>query len=136
MSIATDCPNAMGGESVAVLLTRDRIRAAADRPTKRVPVPEWGGHVIVATMDGSLRARYEQTLLEGAGGRERVRAVLVAMTVVDEAGQLLFTEADVEWLNAKSGAALDRVFDAAVRLNKLGKRDLEDLEKNSAGGPS
>jgi hypothetical protein len=119
-----------------MLLTKDQIQSAADRPTKLVEVPEWGGDLIVATMDGTLRARYEEYLRVGPGGFEKLRAVIVSLTVVDEAGQPLFTEDDVEWLNKKSGAALDRVFDAAIRLNKLRKADMDELEKNSESGPN
>lgn len=117
-------------------LNRDQILSAADRPSQTVPVPEWGGDVIVATMDGALRAEYEDTLLEDKSGKRRLRAVIVSLCAVDEAGNRLFTEADVDALQSKSGCALDRVFDAAIKLNKLTKADMDALEGNSETGQS
>lgn len=118
------------------LLTADDIRSAADRPTKRIAVPEWGGDVIVATMDAPLRAEYERQLREGQGGVNHVRELLVSICCVDERGERLFGEADVAALAGKSASALDRVFDVASRLNKLRKKDLEELEKNFETAPS
>lgn len=116
------------------ILTKEKIFAAPDRPTVRVSVPEWGGDVFVRTMDGGLRATYEE-LLRGIEF-PKLRATIVALTAADESGQPLFSEADIDALHAKSGAALDRVFAASIRLNRLRKSDLEDLEKNSESGPN
>lgn len=75
-------------------------------------------------------------------GRDRkvdltnMRARLVALSVVDEAGQRVFTDDEVDLLGAKSGAALDRVFAAAQELNGLSGADVEALTKNSSAAPS
>ena len=60
-----------------------------------------------------------------------VRTCLAAFTVCDEAGKLLFTAADVEALGAKSCAALDRIYETALSLNRLRVRDIEEIRKNS-----
>ena len=75
-------------------------------------------------------------------GRDRkvdltnMRARLVGLTVIDDTGQRLFTDDEVDLLGAKSGAALDRVFAIAQKLNGLSGSDVEELSKNSSGVPS
>ena len=65
-----------------------------------------------------------------------MRARLVGLTVIDEGGQRLFTDDEVDLLGAKSGAALDRIFAIAQKLNGLSGADVEELTKNSSGVPS
>jgi hypothetical protein len=117
------------------LLTKDQILQANDLKTADVEVPEWGGTVRVQTMTGSARDDYEQNLIKSRGGDksknlENVRALLLAATIVDEQGQLMFTSEDVKALGKKSVKAMDRVFAEASRLNALSDADVEDLAGN------
>ena len=123
------------------LLTKSAILSADDLKTEDVEVPEWGGTVRVCAFSGRERDAFEASLVRGDGKDRKVdltnmRARLVALTVVDETGQKLFTHDDVDLLGAKSGAALDRVFAVAQKLNGLSAADVEDLTKNSSGAPS
>lgn len=116
-------------------LTKEQILAAQDLKSEVVAVPEWGGEVRLRSMTGADRDAYEQSLVEARGEGEarrlaNVRARLVAFCAVDEAGARLFSEADVEALGAKSAAALDRLFEACTRLNRIGASDVEALAKN------
>jgi len=116
-------------------LSRDAILSATDIRTKVVAVPEWGGDVIVATMSGTARDEWEQSLIQRKGNKTEpnltnVRARLVMATVVDEDGNRLFTEADVTALGKKSSAALERVCKIAQKLNGIGDSELEDLQGN------
>lgn len=110
------------------MLTREQILGAADFKVEEVPVPEWGGSVFVRTLSAGERDRWELYLLEGK--REDVRATLAARAACDAEGKLLFEPADIKALSAKSAAALSRIFDAAIKLNKVSKDDVEELEKN------
>jgi hypothetical protein len=117
------------------LLGRDAIFAVSDLQTEDVPVPEWGGTVRVKGLTGSERDAFEESCVSGKGKNAsfkmtNIRAKLVAKTVVDEKGELIFKEADVEALGKKSGAALDRVFSVAQRISGITKEDIEELEKN------
>lgn len=122
------------------LLTRDQILAAPDLPTEDVDVPEWGGGVRVRAMDGAGRDSFDGWLgkchKEGNTSMEGIRANLVARCLVDESGNLLFSASDVEVLGRKSGAALDRVYAVATRLNRMRAVDVDDAAKNSASGQS
>ncbi|WP_299195759.1 hypothetical protein [uncultured Amphritea sp.] len=114
------------------LLTRDQILAADDHKTEVVPVPEWGGEVMVGTMSGTARDKLEASVIGKNGGANltNARAKYLAACVVDEAGNLMFSEKDITKLGSKSVAALDRVFEVAQRLNRITDADLEDLAKN------
>lgn len=112
-------------------LTREQILGCEDRKTERVDVPEWGGFVDVAVMSGVEKDGFESSML--VGGRatlENSRAKLAAHCVVDEQGQRLFTDEDIEALGSKSGVALERVVRVAQRLNRMTDKDLEELKGN------
>jgi len=117
-------------------LTREAILGVSDLPTEDVPVPEWGGVVRVRTLTGAERDAFEGSIVEKRGKKmvvksDNMRARLVALAVVDEDGNRLFTDADVIALGKKSGAALARVFQVAQHLSGLTEDDVEELEKNS-----
>lgn len=114
-------------------LSRDEILGAQDLKTEAVPVPEWGGEILIRTMTGTERDLYEQSAVSGrdAEGRmHNVRARLVAFTAVSESGEVLFSDEDIEALGKKSVAPLDRAFQVAARLNGLGAQDIAELAKN------
>ena len=119
------------------LLSRDQILGANDLKTEQVPVPEWGGDVLVGTMTGTARDAYEQSIIEvDSQGKakqnlQNIRAKLLAAVLVDENGNRLFSEKDINALGKKSSAALDRVFTVAQRINSVSDEDIEDLAKNS-----
>jgi len=124
-------------------LTKAQILAAADLTTEVVPVPEWGGEVLVRSLTGAARDQYEADflLIDTSRGKptydmdlENARARLVALSVVDEDGKLLFDDADVFALGEKSAAALDRVYSTAKRISGLSDEDVEELRKNSKRG--
>ena len=123
------------------LLSKTAILTANDLQTEDVEVPEWGGAVRVRSFTGRERDAFESSMVRGDGKDRKVdltnmRARLVGLTVIDEAGQRLFTDDEVDLLGAKSGAALDRVFAVAQKLNGLSGADVEELSKNSSGVPS
>ncbi len=113
-----------------------------------VDVPEWGGQVFVRQISGTERDEFEarqqwrnrqcacaDDTEEAAVDRlNNFRARVAALTLADSKGKALFTEEQVEALGEKNGAALDRVFDVACRMNGLYQADIEDLVKNSGSG--
>lgn len=116
-------------------LSREDILAIDDLPYEDVEVPEWGGVVRVRALTGAERDAYEASIVRRKGNKtelnpENMRAKLVALCVVDEQGNRLFTDKDIELLGRKSAAALDRVFEVAQRLSGLRPEDMEEIEKN------
>jgi|CXWL01.1.fsa_nt_gi hypothetical protein len=120
------------------LLTKEKILAADDIKRERVDVPEWGGAVLVGVLSGTDRDRWERECLEAREGTkngglatlDNFRASLAARSIVNEKGERLFAESDIVALGKKSGAALNRIFDVALKLNRLSASDVEELAKN------
>ena len=65
---------------------------------------------------------------------ENMRAKLLVRTICDDKGKRIFTDKDTDLLGSKAASALEKIFDVAQKLNKLGGKDFEDIEKNSEGG--
>lgn len=117
---------------------REDILAARDGKLEPLDVPEWGQKVWIRTLSGSERDALETLIYQGnkRGGAPNIRAEFAVRCLSDEAGERLFKDNEALLLGKKSGAALDRIFEASRRLNKFDQQDVDDLEKNSAGDPS
>ena len=117
------------------MLSKTDILAAKDIKIEEISVPEWGGSVFVKEMTGAERDKYESSILEIKGGNQTVnlqnaRAKLAAFTICDENGNRIFSEADISALASKSATALQRIFEKAMSLSRIGEKDIEDLTKN------
>src|SRR5690242_10205053 len=101
-----------------VALNREAILNASDLQTETVPVPEWGGDIIIRTLSASARDLADQ-VLKGADeeGNGVQAARFIAACAVDEQGQPLFTDADIPALAAKANHVITRVFRACLRVN-------------------
>lgn len=120
-------------------LGRDAILAKVDVQERELYVPEWETWVKVRGLTARERDDYERSIMVGKGkdrdvNLRNLRAKLVVRSVVDSAGQLLFSDADIEALGDKSAAALERIFDVARDLSGLSEQDTEELLKNSESG--
>jgi hypothetical protein len=117
-------------------LTREQILAADDLPREKVATPK--GDVWVRVLTAEDREAWEAAVDASGAARPRghIRATLVALTACDEAGDLLFTTADIPALARKPIAFILPLFDAAIRLGKVSAADVDALEKNSDAGPS
>lgn len=114
------------------MLTKKDILDKQDLKTKTVHVAEWGGDVIISTMTGFARDRFEASILDKSGAMDgtNVRAKLVAGCLVDEKGELLFSAEDIIRLGKKSCAPLDKLFAEARELNGMGDEKVDELAKN------
>lgn len=117
------------------ILSRDQILNADDRKTVEVDVPEWGGTVLVRSLTGAERDKFEASMLEMKNGKQRqnfdnFRARLVSMCLVNEAGELIFNSSDLKMLGNKSTAALQRVFNKCNEINGLSDADVEELTED------
>jgi hypothetical protein len=122
-------------------LDRDAILKAAALKTEDVPVPEWGGSVLVRELRARERDEWEASLAVQRGRQmvpdvSNMRAKLAARIIVGADGEPLFTQQDVAALGELSAAPLDRIFEVASRLSGLNPADLEEKAKNSGTAPS
>lgn len=115
---------------------RDQILTKDDLPKRSVMVPEWGVTVVVRTMTGRERDRFEEETLVKKGRTKEasladIRARLVQVCACDSDGKQIFEPGDVAALTQKSAKALDRIFAVAKDLSGFSDEDIEDLAKNS-----
>lgn len=120
-------------------LTKEQILGIKDLPCKEVTVEDWNGTVRVQRMDGVRRDEFETYAINRreiakSEGKKRdlrgLKAKVVQLSVVNEDGSLVFSEEDIEALLAKSGSALDVIFQVASELSALGEKEIGDAEKN------
>ena len=118
-------------------LSKQEILAAEDKQTESVFVPEWGGHVTVAVMSSKARDKYEAGKWQQVGKDIKPNftdqtAKLLALTIVNQDGSLMFTQQEIQKLADKSSIATERVAKVALKLNSLTEEAVEDSIKNSA----
>lgn len=115
---------------MALITNKAAIWDVDDKPTETVKVPEWSGEVLIRTLSAAQRDRFEASIQSEPGKKpdlKNFRARYVALCVVDEAGNRLFTDNDVERLGEKSAKVIDRIYSAAQALNKMSDKDVEEL---------
>lgn len=118
-----------------MILSKEQILKAEDLKRETVPVPEWGGEVIVRTMTGAERDAFEGEITAKKGvNRDNIRAKLLARVIIGEDGKRIFDDNEIADLGDKSSSVLDRLFGIAQRLNGIGAKDVEEMEKNSEAG--
>lgn len=114
------------------MLSKDQILSNVKLKTETVNVPEWDGDVIVSEMNGAGRDAFEQAITEKdkAGRLINPRAKLIAATVVDEKGDLLFSQDDLSAIGKLSYKVIDRICEVAQRLNGMRDVDVEIAKGN------
>jgi len=115
-------------------LTKEQILGAKDLPIREIPVPEWNGSVRMQTLSGKDRDSFEDTIQKRKTGQlielKGLKVMLLSLTVIDEAGALMFSEADLVKLNEKSSKAINNLFEVATEMNGIGEEAVEELRKN------
>ena len=115
-----------------MILSKKDILSADDITKELVSVPEWGGDVYVRGMTGKQRDAFEASIIQTRAKDQtlnmvNIRAKLASMTICDEEGKRIFSDADIAELSGKSAVALQRVFVVAQRLSGIGDQDVQEL---------
>lgn len=141
---------------MGTVLTSDEIFAIDDRKIEFVIVPEWCTDedkergVFVMGLSGTDRDSFDMAMIEqrqiGKGkttaelNLRNLRAKLIVRTAVSsdepQTAKSIFTEAQVDALGKKNGAALQRIYEVAQRLSGLSPEDVEELTKDLGEGQS
>lgn len=119
-----------------MLLTRDQILGTKDLQTETIPIPEWGGDVIVTELPSSDAATLHEFIHVGDGeerviDNEYLMAKLAARCLVDDQGTRLFCDDDYKLLARKHPRAVAVIGAAALKLNVLSSAAHDDAVKNS-----
>jgi len=121
-------------------LTREQILGRNDRRIELLDIPEWDGSVYIRVVGADERDAFEMRGVDPkTGDRRRIpnfRARYAAMVVCDEDGNPLFTESDIEALGKKNAAALDRILDKGLELNRMGADAVAEAKADFDEGPS
>jgi hypothetical protein len=111
-----------------------RVSFLAPQPLERRPVVVPGlGCCFVRAMSAGERDEFE--VAHSKSKNRDFRARLVACTVCDEEGDLVFSAADIPALSALPASTLQPLVLAATEVNRLTEGDVADLEaagKNSS----
>lgn len=123
------------------LLSKELILKADDLPTRDEEVAEWGGTVRLRTLTGTERDDFEASLIEMKGTEQKpnlrnLRARLVALCIVNEAGVRIFAQQDIAALGKKSALVLDRIFGICQDMNGLSQTDIESLVEDFEDAPN
>ena len=120
------------------LATKEMILGITDLKSQDVFVEEWNATVRVREMTGTERGIFEASVskVTTQGGSTNVefdahqlRVRLCALCMVDDNGQRLFSDHEVEKLGAKSARALQTIFDVASKLSGIS----DDSEEEALG---
>ena len=115
-------------ESVRKVLSLAEIRAARDVPEEYVEVPEWGGSVLVRGVSVADGMRLLEQMKGEGEEIDPEKAMLTALLV--GVAEPRFAESDLEWLRAKSLAAVKRISEAFMRLSGLEAGAVKEARKN------
>ena len=118
-------------------VTKESLLGLCNRPEESVPVPELDADACVRVVGFTARERADfETSLQGPKGRPskskiaQIRERLVIATCRDDAGNPLFTEADIDALSNVSVTVISRLADAAQRVCGMADSDVGELAGN------
>lgn len=113
---------------------REKILASQDIQQETIEVPEWGCSLLVKSMTGKERSFLFTTAIDSKGKLDFEKAypiILIASVFDPETGEKVFGAADMDVLNSKNAAAMERVAKVAMRLSGLDSESVAKAEKNS-----
>jgi hypothetical protein len=120
------------------LLNKDALLAsAATLPVERVEVPEIadGAYVLVRGLTGTQRDAYEKSMWVQKGRKsvraDNLRAKLIVKCLVDDQGNLQYSDADIAVIGRLRADVLERVFDACRRLSGMTDEEREEKKDDS-----
>lgn len=104
-------------------------------PFEQMEIPDVG-HIKVYGLTSGEKDAYENAVVRLEGKERNVklanaRAKLLIMTVRDNQGRPLFTDADMGRINNIPAQIVDPIMDVARRLSGMAGTEVEDLVKNS-----
>ncbi len=121
-----------------MIITKSEILDKEDVQIEKLEIPEWDTEICIRTISSFQKDHFESSLIDTRTGSQRryfqnIRARFAVLVICDESGTLIFDESDINSLGHKSGSALDRIWDAARKLNRFSDEDIEELRGNSKG---
>lgn len=112
-------------------LTAESILNADDFRYEDVDCPEWSGTVRVRSLSGGQRSVITQRVQDKE--LEDLEETLAVMGCVNEDGERIFTNKDIEKLKKKSNTPIARIAKKIMELSGIGNQaeKVENAKKNS-----
>ncbi len=114
---------------------RDQILSCTDIQEETVTIPEWGGAVLLVRglTAGERGAIYSAVdIASGKADIARMQCLMVIACACDpETKERVFVDTDLDPLKGKSGKAIERISEVAMRLSGMSADAKAALEKNS-----
>ena len=118
------------------LLSKEQFLSADDVQYEKFFVAPLKGNVRIRSISATDKDRFEQTFSGEGDIYEHLRAHLIAMSVVDENGNLIFdskSKEDIRVIGQKSALAIDIIVERIQKLNKITNEELDEAVKNFEG---
>jgi hypothetical protein len=117
-----------------IINLRDKILGMNDLKHQPCPIPEWDCTIIIKEMTGQQRARLLQNAVDVTTGKMDLEKMYPELAIYScmhpDTGQPIFQIEDRDFLNTKSGAALERIAGIAMQLSGLSSKGVENAVKN------
>jgi hypothetical protein len=114
----------------------DRLQILSKKenlPRLEVLIPEWEGSVWVRSLTvgerDSIDADFNAARRTGKTP-DNLRARMLIRGCCNADGSALFSESDIGDVNKLPATILEKIFDAILKINKIGSGAVEDAEKN------
>lgn len=116
-----------------MVITKDRFLSKRPRKTRIVNVDDLGGDVVISVLTAREKEDFESWVTTNKANTSgaNIRARLVCLSVVDEAGNRMFDERDLDALGNIDSHVIEHLFNEILELNAFTKKDAEALLKNS-----
>lgn len=114
---------------------RDKILNAKDIKSEVITIDEWDVKIEIRTLTGLERSKLMNNALNIETGTVDFTKIYpelaIAASFDPESGEKIFSEGDRDIINGKSGAALEKIAQVAMRLSGMDKGAVKEAEKNS-----
>lgn len=113
---------------------RKRLLGANDIKVEPIEIPAWGGTYYLRVISGKARESFEEAYSQEKMKNFRLR--FLVLTLCDQEGKPILSDADMDALGERSSVEINRVFDAAWKLNAFTQEAVDALGEGSRGAPS
>lgn len=120
---------------MSILSKEQLLNAPADLVYETVPVPEWGGDVILRSLTGADRMRIHAFLQEHPNVDPVSVNLAVAMVDESHTAILPLERKSVEFLMNRSALVTERLYGRLRNLSPQGPQGVESEKKDSAPTP-
>lgn len=117
-------------------MSLDRLQILAKKdfmPRQEVLIPEWEGSVWVRSLTvgerDSIDSDFNAARTKGKTP-DNLRARMLIKGCCNADGVALFSDADISDVNKLPATILEKIFDAILKINKIGAGAIEESEKN------